>query len=686
MSRASLHAFLMTALVAVACSSNTTPNGVMPCGPGGTCAPGYTCNATDGLCVMNGSTDAGTADSSTPATPDANTTPDAGGGGATLDTMITAAPPAATNQTGVSFSFIAVPIPGGQTNARFECSVDMAAFSSCTSPLAVTVTVQGTHTFRVRAIDGANVPDPTPAMATWVLDLSAPDTTITAGPSGTVTDTSATFSFTSSESGSTFTCQLDDGAATSCTSGQTYSNLAGGSHTFSVAATDPAGNVDASPATRTWTIQGPTPPDTFITMSPPAVTGSGNVTITFDALPSAGATFVCSLNGAPFTTCSSPKTYMNLADGSYIFDVAAVNANGTDATPASANWRVDTSGLVTEITGGPMGPACTTVTFTFMAAGAGVTYQCALDAGAFADCTSGTVTYMGLALGSMHTFSVHATGSDNTVGPTAMQMFTVEASAPVVSIASPADGSTTGHDVTISFSPTDNVTAGCKLDGSPLASCVSGTTVLSGLSGGSHQLSVTLHDTCGLNGNAVANFTVDATPPTVSITSPQSGNPAPASGTIIYTVGDATSVKCTLDGMSVGCDTSGLYQYGNLAAGSHTFSLTATDAHGNTSAPVSVTFFIDYDGPVVESLNVQANDDNNCNATLYVNLSDQSTITEVHCVLNGSDEVCGSGTSVSRFYDTRELEYNNDISAYGVDEWGNVGASMSTTLHMQCRG
>ena len=122
----------------------------------------------------------------------------------------------------------------------------------------------GSHTFEVRATDPAGNTDGTPASQTWTIDLSAPDTTITAGPVDPTNSTSASFSFTSTEAGSTFECKLDGAAFAACTNPQSYTGLTAGSHTFQVHAIDPAGNVDATAASRSWVVD-LTPPDTTIT-------------------------------------------------------------------------------------------------------------------------------------------------------------------------------------------------------------------------------------------------------------------------------------------------------------------------------------------------------------------------------------------------------------------------------------
>jgi hypothetical protein len=86
-------------------------------------------------------------------------------------------------------------------------------------------------------------------------DLAAPDTTITSGPPSSTASNGADFSFTSSEAGSFFECQLDGGGFTSCPSPRSYSGLADSAHTFEVRATDPAGNTDPTPASYAWTIR-----------------------------------------------------------------------------------------------------------------------------------------------------------------------------------------------------------------------------------------------------------------------------------------------------------------------------------------------------------------------------------------------------------------------------------------------
>jgi len=96
-------------------------------------------------------------------------------------------------------------------------------------------------------------------------DTTPPETTITSGPAeGSTTNLSTpTFGFASSEPFSTFTCRIDLGSPFSCMSPFVTAVLPDGQHTFSVAATDPSANADASPATRTFTVQ------TAATTTPP---------------------------------------------------------------------------------------------------------------------------------------------------------------------------------------------------------------------------------------------------------------------------------------------------------------------------------------------------------------------------------------------------------------------------------
>src|SRR5439155_9926370 len=107
--------------------------------------------------------------------------------------------------------------------------------------------------------------------------------------------TTATFSFTSSQAGSTFSCALDSAAAAACTSPQSYSGLAAGSHSFTVTATDPAGNT-SSPVAFSWTIN-VTALVASITGSPANPTNQTTAAFSFSS-SQAGSTFTCTLDSA----------------------------------------------------------------------------------------------------------------------------------------------------------------------------------------------------------------------------------------------------------------------------------------------------------------------------------------------------------------------------------------------------
>jgi Flp pilus assembly pilin Flp len=81
-----------------------------------------------------------------------------------------------------------------------------------------------------------------------------PVITITQSPTNPTTATTATFQFTSSPTGSSYSCQLDAQPASPCnvSTNVTYTSLSTGSHTFTVTPT-PAG----TNGTYAWTINGP---------------------------------------------------------------------------------------------------------------------------------------------------------------------------------------------------------------------------------------------------------------------------------------------------------------------------------------------------------------------------------------------------------------------------------------------
>lgn len=218
------------------------------------------------------------------------------------------------------------------------------------------------------------------------------ETTIDTYPPDPDNQTSVTFTFSSSPAGLTFECKLDSEAFAQCTSPAQRSNVTEGTHTFYVRACEAASNCDPTPASHTWTID-LTPPDTTITSGPADGSTSGpSVTFTFDSTEP-GVTFQCKLDEDPFVTCTSPRDYAGLVDGSmHTFSVRACDSVGNcDSTFATRSWTVDAMGPTVSIVSTTPNPTNGGSTVTFSADEAG-TFEIRVSG---SDCSSGNLVLSG---------------------------------------------------------------------------------------------------------------------------------------------------------------------------------------------------------------------------------------------------------------------------------------------------
>ncbi|MEO6496493.1 MAG: Ig-like domain-containing protein, partial [Solirubrobacteraceae bacterium] len=251
------------------------------------------------------------------------------------DTAITAGPAegSSTADNTPTFAFTA-----SEVGSMFECRIDEASFAPCTSPLTTAALGDGSHVFAVRATDGAGNTDQSPATRSFTVDTTAPESCISAGPAdgGGTNDSTPTLAFSASEASATFECRLDEASFAPCTSPLTTPTLGDGSHRFGVRAIDGPGNVDASPASRSFTVD-TVAPDTTIASGPAEGTTITATTASFGLASSeAGSAFECRIDLGAFAACGSPFTTGALAQGAHTFSARATDAAGNvDASPVS---------------------------------------------------------------------------------------------------------------------------------------------------------------------------------------------------------------------------------------------------------------------------------------------------------------------------------------------------------------
>src|SRR5207247_623691 len=197
---------------------------------------------------------------------------------------------------------------------------------------------------------------PASAIRNVDVDRTAPNTTILTKPADPSNGTPS-FTFSSSETGSTFECSIDGGSFAPCASPHTLPSLSDNAHTFDVRATDAAGNTDASPDSWTWHRDTGAPAGTLnspganlrqtvtltSTESDPPASGyaSGLASVAYE-YSADGTTWapIGTLSSAPFDTVLWTTT--GVADGIYQLRIVVRDVAGNSTASASVtNVRID---------------------------------------------------------------------------------------------------------------------------------------------------------------------------------------------------------------------------------------------------------------------------------------------------------------------------------------------------------
>jgi len=537
------------------------------------------------------------------------------------DTTITSGPTGVVNSGSATFEFTSTEA------GSFICSVDGGSEVSCSSPHTVTGLSDGSHTFEVYAVDAAGNADTSPASRTWTVDTTAPDTTITSGPSGLVASADATFEFTSNEAGAVFDCSLDAGSFTACSSPHTYTGLPDGSHTFEVRARDAASNVDPTPASQVWTSDA-TAPATPVIVTPAEGAALSNAAVNLSGTAEAGTSVEIHEAAALIATATADgsgnwSVTHSFTDGPHAVNATAHDAAG-NASPASAdrNFTVDTTAPAAPVIVAPAEGAAFTsgnvpVSGTAEPGSTVTVNEGAATVGTDVADITGNWSVSGTFADGSHTITATAVDEVGNSSPaSAPRSFTVDATAPVAPVINtPAEGAVVTSTVvaiqgTAEAGTTVRVFEGATQVGVATVTGAGNWTVNAPFSPGAHTVTATASDAAGnvSPSSAPRSFTVtpDTTPPAKPvITSPADGSTQGAAVTIQGTAEANSTVTVRVGATVIGsapASPSGTWSLNaSFSTGTYTLTATARDAVGNVSDPSDpVTFEVDATKPTVE--------------------------------------------------------------------------------------
>jgi len=424
----------------------------------------------------------------------------------------------------------------------------------------------------------------------------------------------------------------------------------------------------------------PTPfpaPVTTIQSIDPAekTTAATHISFTF-ASDQSGSNFLCSLDGATATACTSPQLYSGLTNGTHQFQVTAINAEGTaDPNGAAYSWTVNTTPPSVTITSTwPSVTNRTDFSVAFQSADA-TTYHCSIDGAEATECTS-PLTAQDLGEGA-HSVSITAVNwlgveSDS---PATFQ-WRIDLTAPDVQFTSvtPDENFVSNRSITLGFAANETSSFECNLDGLGYTTCTSPATY-DGLTDGNHAFVVRATDVAGnVSVPATYTWTVDTTPPNLilgAITPPQ----GPTNATTVsveFAADEIANYNCSLDGAAASACTSP-WVSAIQTEGLHELQIQAIDQAGNVSDVTSVQWLMDFTLPTLvfgQMLPSPATYLNSSSFQAEILPSEQVVLS---CTLNGYD--VQQPTSPVMLSNLAEGSYH--LNVVGTDSAGNESAALT---------
>jgi hypothetical protein len=380
---------------------------------------------------------------------------------------------------------------------------------------------------------------------------------------------------------------------------------------------------------------------------------SNSKSATFAWTTAASTTYTCSLDGSAYTTCSTPKTYTNLADRSHTFALKAALPKPAKPSTYSYQWTVDTLAPLAPVVSPITSPTSNTnAAVSFSDSDASVAgFTCALDGATPVACMS-PHTYSSLAEGS-HTVVVaahDAAGNEATGHVT----WVVDHTAPNIPVVVGPTSPTNNPDASVSFSGEVGATFTCSLDGATPTGCTSPWTA-TGLAAGSHTLTVTPYD-AALNAGTpgTATWVVDLTPPADPVLVSAPANPTnDGAFTVRFAPGDTTTAGflCTFQGGTPTPCANPWTVDPALVLTNTTYhlSVVALDQAGNTSGALPVSWQYDTAAPSpAEFVSGPSTPTNVANPTFDFIDTDTST-DHFTCALDGGTvlDPCAPGVALA---------------------------------------